>query len=94
LLEALHIKYHSPSLNSGLKARKELNLFHNITPTYYHTPPRGAGRTEKRRGQNFEKGTFLFFVEDLVGVSGRILPWKMFKSRVFEMPFHAFWADI
>lgn len=27
LLEALYIKYHSPSLNSGLKASKELNLF-------------------------------------------------------------------
>lgn len=27
LLEALYIKYHSPSLNSGLKASKELKLF-------------------------------------------------------------------
>jgi hypothetical protein len=38
LLEALHIKYRSPTLNSGLKARKELKLFHNLTPTFYHTP--------------------------------------------------------
>ena len=27
LLEAIYIKYHSPSLNTGLKASKELNLF-------------------------------------------------------------------
>ena len=27
LLEAIYIKYHSPSLNTGLKASKELSLF-------------------------------------------------------------------
>ena len=37
LLEAIYIKYHSLSLNSGLKASKELNLFSWHTPTFYHT---------------------------------------------------------
>ena len=30
LLEALYIKYHSPSLNTGLKASKELKFFLNL----------------------------------------------------------------
>jgi hypothetical protein len=52
---------------------------------------RGAGRTEKRRGQNLEKGTRSPKVRDLVeypGASGN------FISTVSEMPFHAFWAEI
>ena len=52
---------------------------------------RGAGRTEKRRGQNLEKGTRSPKARNLVGCPGAP---ENIISRVSEMPFHAFWADI
>jgi hypothetical protein len=52
---------------------------------------RGAGRSEKWRGQNLEKGTRSPKARNVIGCPG---PPGNFISRVSEMPFHAFWAEI